>query len=540
MVPPILGAPRREHARSPAALSVATLSHECGLFFAHFEHRVRLPLPPAWLGGTPDAPSEFVGGVLGEPKYQAFRHDLLIASFHPGHRAKWTAHELCHALVGFAFRPGAPLFFHALAAWLAELLPVALWYFFDEAGVKRCTHHQYGGPIFQAHCEACDTAALTGARRLGPRDREHLVEGRKFVDRELAAVARSRRLGRPQGTVYATIDLASDGVAYAGAHAARLRAPEMERFVAQFFGPDQGLHTTLEALEARVDEVRSAILDGKKARPWRATRWDYVAQDVGYRLLTLTAHAPHVKELVDPLIDHLATARTRAGVTRCIAQYEALYADSRGRTRASLFPPDVLFAVGYPLPRGYGIGYAQLAQGIESACPNTWAALGRRKGEVVRAFAAHDRPVRMPLGRRFAAWLKKHESSPIAELAEVEAAITHVRPRDALAAQLDGREGADDRVRLASGVEIIRVHHDVLGAPVHKVRKLRREPTPRHILIGRTSERDVDVMELPPLTAERLVQSGERGVLCEELGLDAETIDGLLAAGLLVPARYAS
>ena len=234
------GSPASEHMRSNAALRVATLARQSDLFFAHYEHRRRLSGSAQWGEDGGEDRGEWVGGILPEPKYQAFRHDLLIASFHPGHRAKWTGHELCHALVGFAYQPGAPLLFHALGAWLAELLPVALWYFFDEAGLRKCPRHLGQGPLFQEHCGDCELVALEGRDKPTRQASKFIREGQAFVKRELAAVRRSQRAGLPYGTRYATIDLASDGLAYAQAHGARLRAPEMERFVALFFGEQQG------------------------------------------------------------------------------------------------------------------------------------------------------------------------------------------------------------------------------------------------------------------------------------------------------------
>jgi hypothetical protein len=538
MQTPSRGAPKHELARSPAAARIGRLAQESGLFFAHYEHRAQLTTPVRW-GGDGQGPPRFVAGVLAEPKYQAFRHDFVIASFHPGHRPKWTAHELCHGLIGFAYRPSAPLLFHALAAWLAELLPVALWYFFDEAGVRRCTHHQYGGPIFQSSCERCDAAAARGARELEPDDRRHVADGLRFVERELTAVMRSRRLGRPRGTLHATIDLASDGLAYAAAHGPRLRAPEMERFVAQFFAPGQGHHATLESLEARVLEVTRAVAGRGKARALEASRWDYVAQDVGYRLLTLAAGAPELARDLDPLIDRLATQRSRAGIVACIRTYEALWA-ARGKRRRGLLEPGELFAVGYALPGGHGSALGQLAEGIATACPNTWAALGRSRAEVVRAFAAADRAERSPLGRRFARFLAAERPGALAELAAVEAAITHVRGRDPFAAQLDPEESADGRVALAQGVEVVRVHHDVVGASLSRLGKLRREPRARALLIGRAGESDVDLTDLPDETVARLSRAGERGVERAELGLAPDTVAALLERGLLVPARYTS
>ena len=144
------GAPAHELLRSPASQAVGRLAMQSNLLLSHFEHRVELALPEEWLptdrpdlGETP----VWQNGVLPEAKYQAFRHDRISGSFHPSHRAKWTGHELCHGLVGFAWKPSASRFFHALASRLAEVLPVALWYFLDEANLRRCPSHQGGAAL---------------------------------------------------------------------------------------------------------------------------------------------------------------------------------------------------------------------------------------------------------------------------------------------------------------------------------------------------------------------------------------------------------
>ena len=180
------GAPDREFTRSPAAMRVGHLATEAELFLFHFEHRVHLELPEDWVERPEDAaPPEWLGGVLPERKYQSFRHDLLIGSFHPGHRAKWSAHELCHALVGFAWRPDPSPLFLATAGRLAELLPVVLWYFLDEAYLQRCPVHQGGGALFRKHCLACDAAAQPNLGDVHAERR--LEEAVRFMERELAA-----------------------------------------------------------------------------------------------------------------------------------------------------------------------------------------------------------------------------------------------------------------------------------------------------------------------------------------------------------------
>ena len=174
--------PVAELTRSTAARRVAELASESELVVSCFEHRVRLPLPERWCpDDRPDLgePPGWEAGVLPEAKYQSFCHDRRVASFHPGHRAKWMTHELCHGLVGFAWRPDASILFHALAARLAEVLPVALWYFFDEIDLLRCPRHVGSGALFDLLCPACEALAGTAHPRR--------PEGDAFRERYLAS-----------------------------------------------------------------------------------------------------------------------------------------------------------------------------------------------------------------------------------------------------------------------------------------------------------------------------------------------------------------
>ena len=543
-VPSVPGAPSREHQRSRASQIVARHAARSQLFLFHFEHRQRLDPPRSWLSGQVDgepAP-EFVAGVLREPKYQAFRNDLLVGSFHPGHRAQWTAHELCHALVGFAYRPGASLWFHALSAWLCELVPVALWYFFEEADLRRCARHQGSGPLFQTYCDDCERVALEGPRAMDRDADRKLREGRRFVDRELSAARRARSGGRPYGTRYATLDLAEDALAYVAGHGARLRAPEMERFTAQFFAPHQGLHDSLEALEARVIEVCAALCGGKAARPWRATRWDYAAQDVGYRLLSVRATCTgDVASGLDRAVDQLAAQRSEAGLAACIEAYRELFQDAaraRGK-RPHLPAPELLFAVGYDLPAGYGHAEAQLTAGVRSACPTTCAALGREGSETLRAFARADAPERAPIGRRFARFLRSQRPGPLADLAQLEAAITHAAPRDAWTFSLDPCEARDARVRLSRGVEIVPLDYAVAGATARSVRRAKRLAEPLALLVLRSQDHAIDVLEIARDDAQALARARHEAVARTALGIADETLDALLRARVLEPEAYA-
>ena len=159
-----IGAPAHELTRSSAAHVIGDLAQASGLFLSHFEYRHHMPLPDAWC--PPNQPGfsaqpYWKAGHLVE-QYRHFRYDNPIGSFHPSHDPKWTAHELCHALIGFAWRPNASPLFHSLSARLSELLPVALWYFFDEIDLRRCRQHAGLGDLFGLRCPACEQAASGG------------------------------------------------------------------------------------------------------------------------------------------------------------------------------------------------------------------------------------------------------------------------------------------------------------------------------------------------------------------------------------------
>jgi hypothetical protein len=538
--PHVHGAPDAEHLRSPAASRIAELASRSQLFFAHYEQRVMLPLPASWRPAhtDPEGPPQFEAGVLAEPKYGAFRHDLMVASFHPLHRAQWTAHELCHVLVGFAFRPSAPLLFHALAAWLAELLPVSLWYFFDEAHLRRCPRHAGQGPLFQAHCDDCEAEALAGPRSDDAESRRRIREGRAFMDRELRALARSKRLGRCEGSRYATIDLASDALAYARAHGPRLGAPETARWAELFFAPHQGLHAELDALEERVLAVRDALLGEGRVSPHRASRWDYAAQDVGYRLFTVAAGLSDARraELV-AMAERLAAARSPAGLRRAIADYTALGAEKRPRRAPALPSPEAMFAVGYPLVDGVGRSRTQIAEGVQSACPSSCAALGRKLPEVIAAFEADDAPARVAIGRRFAAHLARARPGPIAELAALEAAVCHARPPSAELATLPASEAAGEHVTLAEHAELVRAEHAVASVEPKAVARLAKGAA-HYLGVARGADGAIDVIALPEAAGRALLLSRGRPCARTELGLGDDDVQALLDAGLLAPAAY--
>lgn len=531
------GAPDVEHLRSPAAHRIAELAEKSQLLLSHYEHRVRLPVPEAWLPqGRPDLEGEasWRAGVLPEPKYQAFRHDLLIGSFHPGHRAKWTAHELCHALVGFAYRPDATPFFFALGAWLAELLPVTLYYFLDEAGLRRCPRHAGGGPLYGTFCAACEETAKQGAVDDEGHERWQR-QARAFMEAELAAVHRSVREGRVVSHRHATLDLGSDALAYAAGHTPRLRSPEFGFFAEAFFqGANTGCHDNFESLEARIWALFEDLCGGAPASPLAGQRWDYICQDLAFRLLSIEAECDdELREAMRGAVMPLVESRSEAGVRASVEAYRALF------DAWELPPTEEVFAVGYDLVDGLGRGVTQVAEGLRSAAPRAFAILcdDGDPMDVARVFVREDGPVRAPIGRRFARFVRAHAPHTAADdLARLEAALTHPRAADAETDSLLVTGGMDDNhgevLRLSGGVVLETFAFDVLedtAAPLDE---------PLHLVVH-TRAFGVDLMEVssPVFTYLSVLASEGTAPPPEDPEVRA-SLPQLREAGVVVPARY--
>ncbi len=479
----MVGAPPQDLESSPAASRIGALARASGLRMFHFEHRVRLPLPEAWTSkGRPDlgeAP-RWEAGSLPESKYQGFRHDLLLGSLHAGHDPKWTAHELCHGVVGFAWRPDAAPLFHALAARVAEALPVALWYFHDQE------------------------------------EPDH-EGGRAFLDRELARVERSLRLGRPIPHRLATLDLSSDGLAYAAAHGPRLDSEAFERWITGFFREGQGWNRELDGLVDRALEVQAHLLGQAEADPLAGSAERRVRQDLGWRLLharTLITEAREGRSSLDALIEELELG---AEVSEVAAGYRAL-------SEAEDLPDaDDVLAVGYDLGRGEGRSVAQIGQGLETACPGALDLLGADEVQVVARFVAEDPFERAPLGRRFARWMARERPGAAADRASLEAALVHAAPCDPAGATLGVAQGEGGLVPSAE-IEVLELHHDVLGAGRDRLDQ------PLYLVVRRAADGEVDLVEVEAEVAAALAAG------CAPAGDEAR--ERLAALGILRPERW--
>lgn len=538
----IINAPNEELNRSPAAQVIGAQAAKSELFLTHFEHRHHIEPPSYWLPqDRPDLDGSlrWQRGALKEHKFLHFRYDQPLGSFHPGHRAKWTSHELCHGLVGFAWDPRMTPLSHVLVARLAELLPVALWYFFDEIQLRRCPLHYLQGALFQERCVYCERLATEGPRLLEPEDELWLNRGVEFLQGELAAVARSRRFKRPLPHRFATLDLNSDAMAFTAHNLARLEDPVFRRFIEQFHGPHTGMWSHIDDLEGRLWGVSESLREGLHAPTLTAGRQHWVAQDVAWRLLTVSAQCEDLEavEALEQMVDYLAEQpQDILGVARL---YSSLYEEF------FIPEPEQVFALGYEIGGGYGSDVAQLAKGVASACPTLERALGAEGLiEQVRAFASWDlqRPQRLPIARRFAMFLRETGGGPLCDLATYEAAINDPEPPDPWAACLAWEAPSGELVRRAQGVEVISVGVDIdqlVEALSTDNEEMEVTERPHHLIIVNKPGGMREVSELSARAAKSLELLNDGPMERALLGIEPEELRQLSEMGALTPCAWA-
>lgn len=542
-IEPIPNAPAIELTRSPAAAAIGEAARRSGMILAHFERRVHLPPPDEWM---PEGRPDLQGHRADEHKYQHHHNENPIGSFNPAHRAKWTTHELCHGLVGFAWRPGATPLFRLLAARLSEVVPVALWYFFDEAGLQRCPAHD--GPLFTASCPACEAAAGVPRPTDLHADRWR-AEGLAFVQRELDAVRRSIATGLPVSHRYATLDLDSDALAYTAAHAGRLTSPTFARFIELFHADDSlGRHASLEALMARIEVVAGALAAGRAIPPLRSDRPRMIAQDLGWRLLMIAADcAGETADLLDALAVRLA--EDPGAVDAVIAEY------TQAAETWWLPPPADVFAVGYRLcdtdvtaddaPPVHGLHHRATEAGLTRTCANALAVLDVRAEPLIHAFI-HSELGRGPLALRFAHWLSARESTAEADLTRYEATCAHPGPADALVDVL----GEDAAAGAAVDVALARCNHlNLLRLSIDAdalIRALESDDDaiaedierPVCMVIRRRAGGEVLVAEISAIAADALDRLRAGPLPVDALDLPVAERMSLVSLGVIRPARW--
>ncbi len=464
--PPTLGTWLAEAQRDEAKATVAgervfSLAEAAGVFFSHFEyHR---PAADPWApSDRPDLGDTggWHAGVLPETKFRHFRLDRPVASYHPGQRAKWTAHELCHQVVGFAWWPGMSRLEVACMARLAEALPVALWYFFDDAGRARCPEHRAHDAFSEGFCRRCEAEP-------GPVDdpaaESRLADGLAFVEREIDGATTSLRTGVVQPTPWCSIDLASDGLAWSAAHGERLASPAFRQWMEAFRGWGDGWRASIDDLVAVVRTLASHLARGTPPLVPVCAPAQRLRADLAWRLLALSASLPArgkraaLRPVLQRAVDQL---RDGGPVGGAIAAYRDAQADG-------LPPLEVALATGYRLAAGgetgpdAGLALSQVGEGLWSALPLTLGRLGDVPA-AVRAFAAGDVLERRVLARRFTRSLDPG-SLPWA-LASLESALVDPGPAPLGALSLRADVTPTTPLVMSNEAELVSAPWEVLPA----------------------------------------------------------------------------
>ena len=533
---PFFQVAEHELKRSTCGAKVAELARASQLFFSHFEHRYHMPLPDAWCPPGHEGLSarpHWSAGHLVEHKYSHFRYDNPIASYHPSHDEKWATHELCHALVGFAWQPNASPLFHSISARLSELLPVALWYFFDEIDIRRCPQHAAGGDLFGQSCAACQQAA-----KLGPLNAPRLdfkAEGKRFVEREMAAIAKTRRTGIPYGHRYATLDLNNDALTWTLANRARLESEEFAWFRTLFLGPEQAAFDNLDAMEYRVFEVMNGILDEGECRPLSGTKALWTAQDLAWRLMVVSMDCEgECQDRLRTLVQDLASEPSRKQVLSVAATYAEM------TTEWYLPEPDDVLALGYDYGHEQARHREQISDGLEAILPNTTALLGDASEPVIDIFLNGDQLTRQPLARRFSDFLAREAPGLTAEMARYETAFVHPRTASVIHdALFESDVTATQKWRVAEETELMKFTFDLTKVIRNIEDSHDNEPIrPHSLALKRSADGELDILEMDAGALDVLQSIDSTGATLDTIALPAAIIETLCRLGFLVPIRY--
>lgn len=521
LLPELDGVVLAEARATRAGSRVAKLAQANGLFMSHFEHTAWLPLPEAWEpADRPDLGevSGWAGGVLPETKFRHFRLDRMVGSYHPGQRSKWTAHELAHKLVGWAWWPGMSILELATVARVAEALPVALWYFFDEADRRRCALHLEVDAWGAGLCRDCEAAAMAGPT--AGTDESVLAAGLRFVERELAAAEAALATGRPHPTPWRTVDLSSDGFAWAAAHGPRLRDPAFGAWIEGFVPPGQGRWCSAAALIHRVREATAALVDGGSLSTWAGAGDDWMLQDVSARVLQVRVETEGEAAVeMDHLLAEAAADRDidalADGYTLACHEWELPAADD-------------VFGVGYSLGKcGFGLRPTHLEAALRSAMPRSTQHLRKGWAAFVEAFATGDRWQRLPFVRRLQAAVPPISGS-IGALIALEVALADLPPVDLVALTLAGEVDADGPLALG------RV--EVVHAPAGWDRTLAGGPlqsgSPVAVAVVQGADGGAVAVELSAAAAAACVRMANGATAVHDVALEERT--ALIAAGIWV------
>ncbi|MCB0349069.1 MAG: hypothetical protein KDD37_09540 [Bdellovibrionales bacterium] len=383
-----MGADPKDYHRSSVSKRIFALAQENQLLFAHYEYRWPVPVPEHWLHSSMreegQGASYWQSGVLFESKYQAFRHDSAVCNFHPGQSSKWGAHELCHKLVGYAWRPNENLLFHTLAAWTAEVLPVVVYYFWDEIDSYKCDVHRAHTMSPTSYCVSCEAISeVTKETRS-----QQLQAGWDFLNTQLLAIEESLQKQRIISAPYFSLNLADDAYHYSLSQLERLNSDVYIEYMKEAV-PATLYTQSIEDLIKRVRYVASALMDNSSFSNYNISRENWAYMDISFRGLELA-------ESMDTELKSIFLKQVRAYIKTkkldaFLAEYQALQEDYEMPSAREFF------GTGYEINNEFGFYKEQIIEGLQSLLPNTYELLN---DDEIDEFVKSDRGNREYLGQR--------------------------------------------------------------------------------------------------------------------------------------------
>jgi vacuolar-type H+-ATPase subunit H len=330
-------------------------------FLYHFEYRYLLDLPEEWKNNG-DQEAYWANGILKEDKYQHFRNDSRIGSFNPTHSSKWTSHELTHLLSGFAWNPNFTYFEMAIAARLAELIPVIVFYYWDEAFTKRCSKHReqasYGKLCFE--CEKLAEINLED-----PISEKLMKEADIFFNSELMSIKKSIKENKFDFNPYWKLDLMSDAISYTKHQTKRLKSPEFHEFIEKFHPDNTGYFKSIEEYLNHIETLYKKMKELKPLSKYAGNRDLWISQDMAWRFISfqLTSNSESVKDECNIFIDELAENKNIETIQKCIEDYWQIY----NQNEDEFLHPDMLFGLGYQVDKDHGKSFSMIESGLISS-----------------------------------------------------------------------------------------------------------------------------------------------------------------------------
>lgn len=415
--------PEKDRKRSSRAQSVIKFAElkELGIF--HFEMRKQMDEPEEWSTGLAED-YRWNKGFLHEGKYSAFKTDCLLASFQPAHRSQWSSHELLHNIVGFSWVEKGSLFYHALSSRLSELLPVALFYFFDEIDSVKCERHRFSSALYGETCFECEkTFGLESVERSFYKD-----QAQAFVKQEIEAIKKSIHTGVMYENVFSGLNLTSDAMQFAKMQYPRLTDPVCSSLFNDYFVNEGLVHTSLDSLLERVETVFEALMENDFSPLNDLNMPDKqraLALDIASRLSLMKKHVEQDKDLlkrIDALLETEFSNLKSGSFDSCIEKYTNL------SDEYELIPAEDIFAVGVPLSSEYGLALEQVEDGLASCLPMTleqWKNTPAFASEI-KAFSFHMPMTRQDIGERLYTYFEQNKHPLFSELQQEK--VLYSRP----------------------------------------------------------------------------------------------------------------